>query len=196
MTRSVPKSPRVAEQCDVNIQLLIKWREIATSEPEESDPVDNETDEHEDNNNNESSRGTSNADAFSALETAMEWYEKESECCPAKLLLLKGSETLQRINEGVQWYSKKSVIIIHNDVLSRVAQTQKPLRSPASSLPEEQQQVIRSVTDLKARFLSSDRLAAEVDRQDERKNGSALKDEQSKVCTESDYTHAQKEMRK
>ncbi|GFW10977.1 hypothetical protein TNCV_4459521 [Trichonephila clavipes] len=46
----------------------------------ESDPVDNETDEDEDNN--ESSNGPSNADAFSALKTAMEWYEKQSECCP------------------------------------------------------------------------------------------------------------------
>ncbi|GFW91150.1 hypothetical protein TNCV_1808711 [Trichonephila clavipes] len=41
----------------------------------ESDPVDDETNEDEDNNNNESSKGPSNADAFSALETTMEWYE-------------------------------------------------------------------------------------------------------------------------
>ncbi|GFV94743.1 hypothetical protein TNCV_3864661 [Trichonephila clavipes] len=43
-----------------------------------SDPVDDETDEDEDNNNNESSKGPSNADAFYALETAMEWYEQQS----------------------------------------------------------------------------------------------------------------------
>ncbi|GFX11579.1 hypothetical protein TNCV_5141541 [Trichonephila clavipes] len=59
--------------------------EIVTSVQEESDPVDDETDEEEDNN--ESSKG--NADAFSALETAMEWYEQQSECCPTQLLLLK-----------------------------------------------------------------------------------------------------------
>ncbi|GFY17429.1 hypothetical protein TNCV_658421 [Trichonephila clavipes] len=40
-------------------------------------------------NNNESSKGPSNADAFSALETAMEWYEQQSECYPTQLLLLK-----------------------------------------------------------------------------------------------------------
>ncbi|GFX11634.1 uncharacterized protein TNCV_5142091 [Trichonephila clavipes] len=53
--------------------------EIVTSVQKESDPVDDETDEDEDNNNNESSKGPSNADAFSALETAMEWYEQQSE---------------------------------------------------------------------------------------------------------------------
>ncbi|GFU99330.1 uncharacterized protein TNCV_862251 [Trichonephila clavipes] len=45
--------------------------------------------EDEDNNNNEGSKGPSNADAFSALETAMEGYEQQSECCPTQLLLLK-----------------------------------------------------------------------------------------------------------
>ncbi|GFV30313.1 uncharacterized protein TNCV_97881 [Trichonephila clavipes] len=41
------------------------------------------------NNNNESSKGPSNADTFSALETAMEWYKQQSERCPTQLLLLK-----------------------------------------------------------------------------------------------------------
>ncbi|GFV31243.1 uncharacterized protein TNCV_1265141 [Trichonephila clavipes] len=63
--------------------------EIVASVEEESDPVDDETDEDENNNNNESSKGPSNADAFSALETAMEWYEQQSECCPNQLLLKK-----------------------------------------------------------------------------------------------------------
>ncbi|GFU77480.1 uncharacterized protein TNCV_3498531 [Trichonephila clavipes] len=62
--------------------------EIITSVPIQSDPVDDETDE-DDDNNNESSKGPSNAGAFSLLETAMEWYEQQSECCPARLLLLK-----------------------------------------------------------------------------------------------------------
>ncbi|PRD23361.1 UNVERIFIED_CONTAM: hypothetical protein NCL1_46557 [Trichonephila clavipes] len=53
--------------------------EIVTSVQEESHPADDETDENEDNNNNESSKGPSNVDAFSALETAMEWYEQQSE---------------------------------------------------------------------------------------------------------------------
>ncbi|GFW37059.1 uncharacterized protein TNCV_5019571 [Trichonephila clavipes] len=54
--------------------------EIVTS-VQESDPVDED--------NYESSKDSSNADAFSALETAMEWYEQQSECCPTQLLLLK-----------------------------------------------------------------------------------------------------------
>ncbi|GFW77888.1 uncharacterized protein TNCV_3910981 [Trichonephila clavipes] len=45
-------------------------------------------DEDEDNSN-ESSKGSSNADAFSALEIAMEWYEQQSECYPTQLLLFK-----------------------------------------------------------------------------------------------------------
>ncbi|GFS50836.1 uncharacterized protein TNCV_4847491 [Trichonephila clavipes] len=62
--------------------------EILTSVQKESYPVDDEVDEDEDNNN-ESSKGTSNADAFFALETAMEWYEQQSECYPTQLLLFK-----------------------------------------------------------------------------------------------------------
>ncbi|GFX21627.1 uncharacterized protein TNCV_1400411 [Trichonephila clavipes] len=45
--------------------------EIVTSVQEESDPVDDETDEDEDNHN-ESNKGPSHADAFSALDTAIE----------------------------------------------------------------------------------------------------------------------------
>ncbi|PRD19746.1 UNVERIFIED_CONTAM: hypothetical protein NCL1_56486 [Trichonephila clavipes] len=91
----------VFEQC--NAQQLCR---IVTSVQEESDPVDDETDEEEDNNNSESSKGPLNADAFSALETAMVWYEQHSAvlfnyCC------FRESETLQRKNVGVQWYSKK-----------------------------------------------------------------------------------------
>ncbi|GFW39411.1 histone-lysine N-methyltransferase SETMAR [Trichonephila clavipes] len=75
-----------AEDC--GFQLLID-DEIVTSVPEESDPVDDETGEDKDNNNDESSKGPSNADAFSALETTMEWYEQQLECCPTQLLLFK-----------------------------------------------------------------------------------------------------------
>ncbi|GFT33845.1 hypothetical protein TNCV_4383431 [Trichonephila clavipes] len=49
-----------------------------------------------------SSKGPSNADAFSALETATEWYEQQPECCPTQLLLLKRIRDL-----GVEWYSAK-----------------------------------------------------------------------------------------
>ncbi|GFX78089.1 uncharacterized protein TNCV_972431 [Trichonephila clavipes] len=48
--------------------------EIVTSVQEESDNDNDETDEDEDNND-ESSKGPSNSDAISVLETAMEWYE-------------------------------------------------------------------------------------------------------------------------
>ncbi|GFU43892.1 hypothetical protein TNCV_652711 [Trichonephila clavipes] len=53
--------------------------EIVTSMKKESYPVDDETDEDEDNNNNESSKGQLNADVFSAVDRAMEWYEQQSE---------------------------------------------------------------------------------------------------------------------
>ncbi|GFS56000.1 hypothetical protein TNCV_2564461 [Trichonephila clavipes] len=60
-------------------------------------------DEDRDNNNNESSKGPSNADAFSALETAVQWYEQQSECCPTQLLLLKRiRDLIQQKREGVQ----------------------------------------------------------------------------------------------
>ncbi|GFU11123.1 uncharacterized protein TNCV_2936551 [Trichonephila clavipes] len=62
--------------------------EIVTSVQAEYDLVDDETDEDEDNNN-VSSKGPSNAGTFSTLETAMEWYEQQSECCSTQLLLLK-----------------------------------------------------------------------------------------------------------
>ncbi|GFY25228.1 uncharacterized protein TNCV_2483491 [Trichonephila clavipes] len=74
-----------AEDCGFQ---MLNDDEIVTSVQEESDPVEDETNE-DDNNNNESSKDPSNPDAFSALETAMEWYEQQSECCPTQLLLLK-----------------------------------------------------------------------------------------------------------
>ncbi|GFY12260.1 uncharacterized protein TNCV_283631 [Trichonephila clavipes] len=72
----------------------------------DDDPVNDETDEDEDNINNESSKCPSNSDAFSALETAMEWYEQQSEYCPTQLLLLKRIRGLAGKNEGVQWVSQ------------------------------------------------------------------------------------------
>ncbi|GFT34733.1 ATP-dependent DNA helicase [Trichonephila clavipes] len=53
---------------------------IVTSVQEASDPVDDETDEEADKNYNESSKGSSNADAFSALETQPQksWVPKSS----------------------------------------------------------------------------------------------------------------------
>ncbi|PRD26989.1 UNVERIFIED_CONTAM: hypothetical protein NCL1_36574 [Trichonephila clavipes] len=67
-----------AEDCQIQ---MLNDDEIVTSVQAETEPVDDETDEDEENSNNESSKGPTNADAFSALETAMEWYEQQSECC-------------------------------------------------------------------------------------------------------------------
>ncbi|PRD20587.1 UNVERIFIED_CONTAM: hypothetical protein NCL1_54144 [Trichonephila clavipes] len=67
---------------------MLNDEDIVTSAQAESDPVDDETDEGEDNNN-ESSKGPSNAGTFPALETVMEWYEQQSECYSTQLLLLK-----------------------------------------------------------------------------------------------------------
>ncbi|PRD38677.1 UNVERIFIED_CONTAM: hypothetical protein NCL1_03147 [Trichonephila clavipes] len=75
-----------AEDCGFQ---MLNDDEIVTSVQEESDPADDETDEDEDKNNNENSKGPSNADVLSALETAMEWFEEQSECCPTQLLVLK-----------------------------------------------------------------------------------------------------------
>ncbi|GFV18216.1 uncharacterized protein TNCV_170191 [Trichonephila clavipes] len=74
-----------AEDCGFQ---MLNDDEIVTSVQKESDPVDDEMDEDEDINT-ESSKGPSNADAFSALETAMEWYGQQSECYPTQQLLLK-----------------------------------------------------------------------------------------------------------
>ncbi|PRD38891.1 UNVERIFIED_CONTAM: hypothetical protein NCL1_02662 [Trichonephila clavipes] len=81
--------------------------EIVTSVQEQSDPVDHETDENEDNNSNESCKGPSNADTFSALETAIQWYEQQSEWCPTQLLLFMRTRYFAAKNEGVQWCSEK-----------------------------------------------------------------------------------------
>ncbi|GFS63124.1 hypothetical protein TNCV_3743591 [Trichonephila clavipes] len=56
---------------------MINDDEIVTSVKAESDPFYDETDGDEDNNN-ESSKGPSNAGTFSALETAMEYFEQQS----------------------------------------------------------------------------------------------------------------------
>ncbi|GFV35410.1 uncharacterized protein TNCV_3204421 [Trichonephila clavipes] len=67
-----------AEDCAFQ---MLNDDEIVTSGQEESHPVNDETYVDE-NINNESNKSLSSADAFSALETAMEWYEQQSECCP------------------------------------------------------------------------------------------------------------------
>ncbi|GFW11419.1 hypothetical protein TNCV_3809381 [Trichonephila clavipes] len=84
-----------AENCGFQ---MLNHDEIVTSVQEEFDPVDNETDEDEDNNN-ESSKCPSNANAFSALET--------TSCVLLNYCCSRESATLQRKNEGVKWYREK-----------------------------------------------------------------------------------------
>ncbi|GFT58822.1 uncharacterized protein TNCV_184811 [Trichonephila clavipes] len=91
-----------AEDCGFK---MLNDDEIVTSAHEESDPVDDEMDEDVDNNI--SSKAPSNVHTFSALETAMEWYEQQSECCSTRVLLLKRIRELAAKNKGVQWYSEK-----------------------------------------------------------------------------------------
>ncbi|GFW67575.1 uncharacterized protein TNCV_3392461 [Trichonephila clavipes] len=89
-----------------NAQQLFRVRPKVTGKPkvrdvwgisvcdlqEESNPVDDETDEDEDNNNKESSKDPSNADAFSALETATEWYKQPERCLTQQLLLKRNRD--------------------------------------------------------------------------------------------------------
>ncbi|GFV03489.1 hypothetical protein TNCV_5060301 [Trichonephila clavipes] len=81
-------------------------REIVTSVQKESDHVDDETDEDEDNNN-ERNKDQSSADAFSALETVMSGTNNNQIAVLLNKCCSRESETLQRKNEGVQWYNEK-----------------------------------------------------------------------------------------
>ncbi|GFS49864.1 putative ankyrin repeat protein FPV244 [Trichonephila clavipes] len=84
----------------------------ATSKYCESDPIDDETDEDE---NNESSKDPSNADAFSALETAMEWYKQQPKCFPTQLLPLKRIRDLaSRKRRCTMVQQKTSDYFFHN----------------------------------------------------------------------------------
>ncbi|GFX59665.1 transposable element Tc3 transposase [Trichonephila clavipes] len=93
---------------------------------EDPDPVDDETNEEE-NKDNESSKGTSNADAFSALKTAIEWYEQQSERCSTQLILLKIIRDLaakkrrygDRFNNCQVIYSQFGLAIHQNDHQAR-----------------------------------------------------------------------------
>ncbi|GFT20090.1 uncharacterized protein TNCV_4994621 [Trichonephila clavipes] len=84
------KTRMASDAEDCGFQML---NDDEIDEQEEFDLVDDETDKNEDNNN-ESSKGPSNADVLSALETAMEWFEQQSECLLTQLLLLKGIREL------------------------------------------------------------------------------------------------------
>ncbi|GFV97805.1 uncharacterized protein TNCV_2021201 [Trichonephila clavipes] len=64
-----------AEDCGFQV---LNDDEIVTAMQEEYDPVDDEMDKEEDIIN-ESSKVPSNADVFYVLQTAMEWYEQQSE---------------------------------------------------------------------------------------------------------------------
>ncbi|GFV64192.1 hypothetical protein TNCV_1806901 [Trichonephila clavipes] len=63
---------------------MLNDEEMVTSVQEESDPVNDQTDEDEDNT-------TKVARVHQMLSRflAMEWFEQKSDCCPTQLLLLK-----------------------------------------------------------------------------------------------------------
>ncbi|GFU51902.1 uncharacterized protein TNCV_3734081 [Trichonephila clavipes] len=117
---------------DCGFQMLNE-DEIVTSMQEESNPVDDELDEDEDNNNNESSKGPSNADAFSALETSMEWYEQQPECCPTQLLRLKRIRELAAKKRRCIMVQQKKAIIFHN--IGKIATFCTYFASPPSTFP-------------------------------------------------------------
>ncbi|GFV71684.1 uncharacterized protein TNCV_3534731 [Trichonephila clavipes] len=89
-----------AEDCGFQ---MLNDDEIVTSVQEEFDSVDDETDEDQDNSN-ESSKGPSNANALSVLQTTMEWYEHQSESCSTQLLLLKRIGDLEAEKRSVRFH--------------------------------------------------------------------------------------------
>ncbi|PRD31936.1 UNVERIFIED_CONTAM: hypothetical protein NCL1_21983 [Trichonephila clavipes] len=93
-----------AEDCGFQ---MLNDNEIVIS-VQESDSVDDEADEDEENNNkNESSKGSSNIDVFSALETAMEWYEQQSVLFYSTIDAQENQRPYSEKNESVQWYREK-----------------------------------------------------------------------------------------
>ncbi|GFW06250.1 uncharacterized protein TNCV_37251 [Trichonephila clavipes] len=112
--------------------------EIMTSVQEESDPVDDETHKDEENNNNESNNCPSNANTFSALETAIEWYEQQSECCPIQLLLLKRIRDLAAKNEGLQWGKVHILIYLRKYLDDRLPGVAVPATSFACMSPKRE----------------------------------------------------------
>ncbi|GFT51805.1 putative DD41D transposase [Trichonephila clavipes] len=81
--------------------------------------VDDKKDE--DNSNNECSKGPSNANAFSVLETAMDWYKQQSECCPsaAQENLIPCSEKMKfglAIHQNDQQASRRFVEWAENEI--------------------------------------------------------------------------------
>ncbi|GFV61877.1 mariner Mos1 transposase [Trichonephila clavipes] len=85
--------------------------EIVTFVQEESDLINDET--NEDKDNNKSSKGPSNADASPALEKAMELYEQQSECYPTQLQPLKRIRDVAAKKRRCTMVQRK-VIIFHS----------------------------------------------------------------------------------
>ncbi|GFT85525.1 uncharacterized protein TNCV_2891831 [Trichonephila clavipes] len=91
-----------AEDCGFQV---LNDDEIVTSVQEESDTVDDETDEDKDINN-ESSKGPSNADAFYALDT-YGVVRTTIRVLSYSTIAAQENQILQRKNEGIPWYSEK-----------------------------------------------------------------------------------------
>lgn len=67
---------------DLGYQILNSDEIISSLQNEESDH--SSSDESMD-----TPKGSTSAEAFAAYETGLEWFEKQVECCPTQLLLLK-----------------------------------------------------------------------------------------------------------
>jgi len=67
---------------DLRYQILDSDEIISSLQNEESD--DSSSDE-----SMSTPKGPTSAEAFAAFETGLEWFEKQAECCPIQLLLLK-----------------------------------------------------------------------------------------------------------
>ncbi|GFT38277.1 hypothetical protein TNCV_2585081, partial [Trichonephila clavipes] len=90
---------------------MLNGEEVVTFVQEESEPVDDATDEDEDNNNG--SRDIVEARVHQMLTRFLRWRQLWSGTNNNQSVVLfnyccsRESETLQRKNEGVQWYSEK-----------------------------------------------------------------------------------------
>ncbi|KAF0691200.1 jerky protein-like [Aphis craccivora] len=67
---------------DLRYQILNRDEIISSLQNEESDDSSSDEIIH-------TPKGPTTTEAFSAFETGLEWFEKQAECCPTQLLLLK-----------------------------------------------------------------------------------------------------------
>ncbi|XP_060865412.1 uncharacterized protein LOC132941393 [Metopolophium dirhodum] len=89
---------------DLGYQILVSDEIISSLQNEVSD--DSSSDE-----SMNTSKGPTSAEAFAAFETGLEWFQKQSECCPTQLLLLIRLRDLA-VEKRVAAHCKKNIIHI------------------------------------------------------------------------------------